>query len=367
MNRIFAVCSLCLVVTVAFAGWRDSDREWKKYQREFYQLEARISPDAGAAGERLEIKQIVNEDLGIVDRCTTCHLGVEDPRFKNAPQPFRTHPNPDSHPFDKYGCTICHSGQGAATSSAAAHGWVKDWNHPILPREFLQSACTKCHEGSSPFLGTVPRQGKKLFTERACIGCHKIDGRGGSIGPDLSAVGERRNADWLIKHFRNPRDVVPGSRMPKLCLVDPDIRILTAFMLSRQKQRIPDEYLTVHQPVVLDKETVSSGIPSVEMGRHAFRKYGCFMCHGDNGKGGVQNPNSKNKEVPALTLAAQGLFADEILQKILHGSIPEKADPKGEDPLYVMPAWHGIISDVEAKSLVLYVQSLMPKGADKSW
>jgi mono/diheme cytochrome c family protein len=91
------------------------------------------------------------------------------------------------------------------------------------------------------------------------------------------------------------------------------------------------------------------------------------MCHGDNGKGGVPNPNSKNKEVPALTFAAQGLFADDILQKILHGSLPEKADPKGEEPLYVMPAWQGIITNVEAKSLVAYVESLMPKGADKSW
>ncbi|MBI2842354.1 MAG: c-type cytochrome [Armatimonadetes bacterium] len=366
MYSIFAAASLCMFVTVAFAGWVDSNREWKKYQREFYRIEAGLSSDSEEASARLEIKQVVSEDLGVVDRCVTCHLGVDDPRFKNAPQPFRTHPNLDRHPVDKYGCSICHGGQGRATTATAAHGLVKHWNHPLLEREFIEAACVKCHKSSTPVLGPGVRLGKKLFMEKACIGCHKIDGRGGTIGPDLSTVGERRNAAWIIRHFKDPRKVVPGSRMPKLNLTEEEIKILTTFMLSRVAQDIPEEYLTVRRPVV-EGEANQQILPNVEKGRQAFIRYGCTMCHGPNGRGGIPNPNAADKEVPALTYVAEGLFSDEILEKILRGSIPEKKDPKGDDPLYIMPAWKGIMTDVEAESLTKYLKSLLPEDAEEGW
>src|SRR5437667_2214173 len=52
-----------------------------------------------------------------VDRCTTCHLGVDQKTYADAPQPFKTHPNLDlflasssPHPTESFGCTTCHSG-----------------------------------------------------------------------------------------------------------------------------------------------------------------------------------------------------------------------------------------------------------------
>ena len=58
-----------------------------------------------------------------VDRCTSCHLGLENPDFADAPQPFTTHPNLDlyitsasPHPTDSFGCTSCHAGRGRGTS-----------------------------------------------------------------------------------------------------------------------------------------------------------------------------------------------------------------------------------------------------------
>ncbi len=76
----------------------------------------------------LRIQQVVLEDLyddyhftkvQKVDRCTTCHLGIDQKGFENASQPFRTHPklelflSPTSpHPLEKVGCTVCHGGGG---------------------------------------------------------------------------------------------------------------------------------------------------------------------------------------------------------------------------------------------------------------
>ena len=69
-----------------------------------------------------------------VDRCTTCHLGVDDPTMKNAPEPFRYHEGLGPHIPSRFGCTICHGGQGLATTKEEAHGNVQFWQTPLLAR-----------------------------------------------------------------------------------------------------------------------------------------------------------------------------------------------------------------------------------------
>ncbi|MDB5390072.1 MAG: Cytochrome c, partial [Planctomycetaceae bacterium] len=71
------------------------------------------------------------KDVARFDRCRTCHQGADLVEAGNAPafpsdkypQPFSTHPRPDvyltaasPHPVGKFGCTICHDGQGSGTS-----------------------------------------------------------------------------------------------------------------------------------------------------------------------------------------------------------------------------------------------------------
>ncbi len=74
--------------------------------------------------------------------------------------------------------------------------------------------------------------GKKLYAQLQCAGCHRIHGDGANVGPDLSLVGAKRDADWLTKHFKEPQVVVPGSIMPRFDLSDEDLKNLTAYMLS---------------------------------------------------------------------------------------------------------------------------------------
>ena len=83
--------------------------------------------------------------LSRVDRCETCHLGVEDPRFRDVRQPYRTHPRADSHPFETFGCTVCHGGQGLATTVEDAHGPTENWNRAVIHEAFLQESCSLCH------------------------------------------------------------------------------------------------------------------------------------------------------------------------------------------------------------------------------
>jgi cytochrome c oxidase cbb3-type subunit II len=64
-------------------------------------------------------------------------------------------------------------------------------------------------------------------------------------GPDLSRVGGKYDAQWHKTHFRNPRDLVPGSIMPPFPWIanDPaELEALTAYLqtLGRAKNWRPD-------------------------------------------------------------------------------------------------------------------------------
>ena len=47
--------------------------------------------------------------------------------------------------------------------------------------------------------------GKDLFNgSAACATCHMVEGKGGRLGPDLTAVGSSRSVDYLVDSVRNP-------------------------------------------------------------------------------------------------------------------------------------------------------------------
>jgi cytochrome c2 len=176
------------------------------------------------------------------DRCRTCHLGIDQveagnvPAFphgrpadgtlenwvaeKKYPHPYSTHPNPDlyltatsPHPVSRFGCTICHDGNGSGTSfQNAEHGpnspfqagqWKTAhhyhanhfWEYPMHPKRLVESGCIKCHHSvgelgvNRKFGASAPQlyRGYRLIQTYGCFGCHEIHGfeRGESIGPDL--------------------------------------------------------------------------------------------------------------------------------------------------------------------------------------
>ena len=51
-----------------------------------------------------------------------------------------------------------------------------------------------------------------------------------------------------------------------------------------------------------------AGADAVERGRALYRKSGCVTCHGEEGRGGIRNPNSMNASVPELETLARRTF-----------------------------------------------------------
>jgi cytochrome c oxidase cbb3-type subunit 3 len=58
-------------------------------------------------------------------------------------------------------------------------------------------------------LGDVAR-GTALFRSKGCIGCHRVSGNGGSLGPDLTQIGKMRSVEHLRQSIVDPNaDVQP--------------------------------------------------------------------------------------------------------------------------------------------------------------
>lgn len=173
-----------------------------------------------------EIAQVFNEELGVVDRCHSCHVATERMGYDKeswdaaasvvdewagkgttayAKRVFTTHPNLGTddpakfdafanHPIEMFGCTTCHLGNGPATVADKAHGlegdpkssWLKPRHYelnPMLPTDsthlgsMFEASCVKCHDQQLYLKGAEQLTlGRELMEDVGCVGCHKVQG-----------------------------------------------------------------------------------------------------------------------------------------------------------------------------------------------
>ena len=184
-----------------------------------------------------------------------------NPLFAGAGQPFTTHPDPGllkNHPVEKFGCTICHGGQGLSTTyDGAAHKAIAHWPVPMVAKGLMQSRCGVCHKDFQAIGADKLVKGRELFKEMHCAGCHLIGGQGGAVGPDLSAFaykdpgsfsyanleGEHSKENWVMEHFKNPKKVTPGSPMQLPALNDYQIECLASYVLSLSQRNLLQQHI----------------------------------------------------------------------------------------------------------------------------
>ena len=134
--RAFGVVSLLLLISLAIAPAKNHFSEWRHYQKHYLAL-VRSRGDAATLERHFHdgLQQIWLPELGVVDRCTTCHVGLKEASLADvSTQPFRRHPV-IPHTSDQFGCVMCHRGQGAATTVEEAHrstlAWPSSSNGPL--------------------------------------------------------------------------------------------------------------------------------------------------------------------------------------------------------------------------------------------
>jgi mono/diheme cytochrome c family protein len=269
-RKLAALCVALGLVALALLGTaavRDDRREWKRHQAEYKAaVLGKVSRDANpsfydrVAAMEPRLEQIVVEEWGAVDRCVTCHLSIDDPSFADAAQPLTTHPNPEllrHHPVEKFGCTICHGGQGLATTYyGSSHHSIEGWPVTLVSRGLMQSRCGYCHKDFESIGADRLVAGRELYRELHCAGCHQIDGQGGNVGPELSAFadkdpsnfsmeyleGPRSKQNWVIEHFEDPRRVSPGSPMRAYALGRDQLESLASYVLSLNQREFTRKF-----------------------------------------------------------------------------------------------------------------------------
>jgi cytochrome c551/c552 len=142
------------------------------------------------------ILQINVAEANIVDRCESCHMGIREPvkltaasmakgkKVDDYARAFTSHPEAELlkiHDPDKFGCSPCHQGNGRATTSVEkAHGDYEHWLWPLFPKPNAEAGCQTCHAADmvliSGDVGWTLSEGKDLFRQRGCTGCHRFEG-----------------------------------------------------------------------------------------------------------------------------------------------------------------------------------------------
>lgn len=256
---------LLLIVAAVQENWL---REWRTLQR---------GAQSPSGPIEVRLRQVVVPALGATDRCVSCHVGMAagEPSVA-ADRALRPHPDVVHDPAS-YGCTVCHGGQGRATEKADAHGDVRFWPEPMIPRRFADAGCGSCHTHLRvPNLDRL-RAGALAFERHDCLACHRLDGRGGTLrpggggmeGPDLSRVGARGyRADWYEDHLaRRARAEASPWTTTFGPIGEADRRDLEVLLGSRV------------------------GAPDLVLAKAVFHTLGCRGCHKVGGVGGDDGPD----------------------------------------------------------------------------
>ena len=360
---LLLISALIILAFTGLAVNRELSNEWHQHQSQYKEImmknaKSDIARKRAAGIETGAIRQIFLPSLNKADRCMSCHMGLENPLMTEGELPYKQHSGNflQTHSVAKFGCTVCHFGQGRATNMKEAHGLGHTfWDYPIIPHKYIQSSCAVCHDYKmleEEGMHTVVK-GERLFREKGCLGCHKLNGVGGDLGaaldgvasrpllyfPMANVIGDRTAYNWVKQHFDDPRAIVPTSEM-KVSLTDEEADQLTTHIFTLRKEEMPSNYKLIKNITTKAKD-----------GDALFNMY-CTGCHG-TGKQSIYD-EVLDRTIPAITNPGFLRLIDDFTLK----SILDEGRSGTQ-----MTAWKASVSGLkkeELEKIVDYVSESRP-------
>jgi ubiquinol-cytochrome c reductase cytochrome b subunit len=193
------------------------------------------------------------------------------------------------------------------------------------PKEALRTEVD--YSAPTDWLQLTPEEmtGISYFRQEKCDECHAvIDGKTG-LGPDLAGRKIKRDAPWLMAHFKSPSSVRPGTSMPPVHLSDPQLASLAAFLLKLNEQ---------------NASALRNAPDFAVSGARVYQDQKCGMCHVVNGAG--------NKVGPPLNGVSKRRTASWIERHFI--------DPQAMSPGTMMPPYK--LPTAALKDLTQYMMAL---------
>jgi cytochrome c2 len=316
-----------------------------------------------------------------MDRCTTCHLGIDKAGFEKYPQPFTTHPNLDAylgskspHPIDRIGCTVCHDGMGQSVSFRDAshtptgekqkeawekkYGWEEphEWDYPMLPTKMTDASCAKCHKQEI----YIPKAESlniayATFERAGCYACHKTRGFENvkKPGPILTKIESKLTKDWVKTWIRNPRAVKQTTWMPRIWYNSNSSSPQDA-VRNEVEINAAVNYLFANSEK-WDAPVQNPKPGDAKAGEKIVKSIGCQGCH-------VVGEGSREQAGPHRTF---GQPLENIGAKTTYEWVFNWVrDPKHYNPNTYMPNLR--LTDAQAADVATYLMTLKGSGGDQA-
>jgi mono/diheme cytochrome c family protein len=155
-------------------------------------------------------------------------------------------------------------------------------------------------------LDELVEQGKVVFGRLRCLSCHNLNGKGGTIGPELSKISHKTSRFWISAWLRSPSTYNTHTRMPTFNMTTMERLGLIEYLFWETEVDDLDEDDAPEE--ISSNKTVTESNDNPVNGRDIFLAKGCVNCH--------QLPGLKANPDFAPSLKA---LADKKIEKIDFG------------------------------------------------
>ncbi len=146
--------------------------------------------------------------------------------------------------------------------------------------------------------------GKAIWGRARCNICHPVKGKGGAVGvgPDLGAVAEKINRDWLYLWIKEPQSYFHQTQMARYRFKDDELRKLVEYLMkdwdfkpeeeddedeedeSGEEETVATDEVSGGEGVeekaeVEDKSSIIPEGTLAEKGKRIIELNRCFICH----------------------------------------------------------------------------------------